>query len=1198
VKQNLGLSAVIIAAIAFVVRSGAPGPPQGQSALTRSAQPQAAANQNAAEAEPLEGPWLATRLFFHAAANPDPPPLAEASVDFKTPASVRECVSGIEKFCGAQMAHYFGIPEGRSNLIEFLIATVPDPLHSRLSLFTDSAIQAIEDGAQASGWIFADQWLPWMDSANPDEKDPEKRRKEREAIRNQEKQPGILVFRRGARKGQPYDPRVLVVFLAGETPTTGVNSPQFQLARAYMRAIYEPPDEVRILGPTFSGSFYSLNALLEEDLRQAPVKQYRVRSGTAQAADDGAVLQRSPRVEFKDAAANTEDQDKYFRRVLTELGIQANEAAQLVEDESAFGAAAARAHPNQGDPGKPIEPIRVFRFPREISYLRNAYRDAVSASKSANSPPPDIEFSIKDPQAGEDSIPIFSPSQSPLSQYGVVTNIADTIRQDGIRLVWVQATNILDVLFLAEVLKRQCPDTRLLLDHSDVLLIQAAQSMPLNGTLVLTTYPAFVASNNWMGGRQKNEPLSFPDANAEGVYNAAVLLLSKDSNASAILKDYHWRYLHHPPMWLMTLDHRGFLPVNTYPHTKLDEQSEKWFQPVDPVDDATPSLAPPPRTWNVVATALALFALALCVWSWWISLHKDCKMDARFSFRRIGTQSGWRHVHLLFFLLVIFSMEVTIGAPGLRPEQPWGFLWLLALSGIAVLATAGASLGNLNQGRKFRIAAVCAALAGAAAFLALWLLACAGSGDRSLFFAFRARELRLGSSPSWPVMASLSALALFEFVQITRLYFSTSRRPIVLTEGLSPALADRLREAWKELNDALNSSFGLRFGAPLRLAVREWLAGRRHAGHPSHAARIRRSNHPLLLIVALLMVGLVVCILFRVNVHMRSIDNRSYNLLTLALHFLVILLLLLSCLHLRLLWRSLQAFLAALGSFPLARSFQAVEGTGADRPLWVRRLNLQSIEIHIQAMYVLHNMTILAKDAVAEDPLHAEYLERLPAYSSEYGKAIRELLRVDTHRTREEILGLMKAMRRVNKEISKESFEFLKSFWATHAIPDPTVPSEQESGNGKPAAETPRSVDPLNQLAGLAQRFVALHYSSFILYGVRQIQNLFLFLSSGFVLLMISLNCYSLQAPRFVSRFLLILFLIIGTATVSSLVGLEKDPILSRMGGSEPGKLNTGFYLKVAAYGALPALSLLASTFPTISNFLLSWVEPTLEAFK
>jgi hypothetical protein len=44
--------------------------------------------------------------------------------------------------------------------------------------------------------------------------------------------------------------------------------------------------------------------------------------------------------------------------------------------------------------------------------------------------------------------------------------------------------------------------------------------------------------------------------------------------------------------------------------------------------------------------------------------------------------------------------------------------------------------------------------------------------------------------------------------------------------------------------------------------------------------------------------------------------------------------------------------------------------------------------------------------------------------------------------------------------------------------------------------------------------------------------------------------------------------------------------------------LGIAFYLKLARYGALPVFGLLASQFPWISNFLLSWVEPTLAALQ
>jgi hypothetical protein len=64
------------------------------------------------------------------------------------------------------------------------------------------------------------------------------------------------------------------------------------------------------------------------------------------------------------------------------------------------------------------------------------------------------------------------------------------------------------------------------------------------------------------------------------------------------------------------------------------------------------------------------------------------------------------------------------------------------------------------------------------------------------------------------------------------------------------------------------------------------------------------------------------------------------------------------------------------------------------------------------------------------------------------------------------------------------------------------------------------------------------------------------------------------------------------------LSGMERDMILSRIAGTKIGELNKEFVFKFVAYGALPALSLLASQFPSISNFLYSWVEPAVKALN
>jgi hypothetical protein len=62
------------------------------------------------------------------------------------------------------------------------------------------------------------------------------------------------------------------------------------------------------------------------------------------------------------------------------------------------------------------------------------------------------------------------------------------------------------------------------------------------------------------------------------------------------------------------------------------------------------------------------------------------------------------------------------------------------------------------------------------------------------------------------------------------------------------------------------------------------------------------------------------------------------------------------------------------------------------------------------------------------------------------------------------------------------------------------------------------------------------------------------------------------------------------------LTKINKNEILSRIGDSEPGKLDKEFYLRIISVGALPVLAVLGSQFPQIGRFLFSWIQPAIEA--
>jgi hypothetical protein len=133
----------------------------------------------------------------------------------------------------------------------------------------------------------------------------------------------------------------------------------------------------------------------------------------------------------------------------------------------------------------------LFIFPRDISHLRNAYHEAVQSGKSTGAPATDLDFSLKDVDSGKDSIPTFSKTQTPLSENGELNELMGGIRRQRIRVVELNAANVLDLLFLTRVLRAQCPDTRVLLSNPDLLFVQAAQTSPMSGILAFSSYPLF-----------------------------------------------------------------------------------------------------------------------------------------------------------------------------------------------------------------------------------------------------------------------------------------------------------------------------------------------------------------------------------------------------------------------------------------------------------------------------------------------------------------------------------------------------------------------------------------------------------------------------------------------------------------------------------------------------------------------------------
>ena len=144
----------------------------------------------------------------------------------------------------------------------------------------------------------------------------------------------------------------------------------------------------------------------------------------------------------------------------------------------------------------------------------------------------------------------------------------------------------------------------------------------------------------------------------------------------------------------------------------------------------------------------------------------------------------------------------------------------------------------------------------------------------------------------------------------------------------------------------------------------------------------------------------------------------------------------------------------------------------------------------------------------------------------------------------------------------------------------------------------PRPLAPEEKLRILKEEFVALRYLIFIRYVFRSLRNLLGFVIVAFILSVIATTSYAFQAHRWIGVANGIMFLALGMGVAVVFAGMDKDAILSRISATKANEVGKTFYLRLAQFGALPLLTLVASQFPSVSRFLFSWVQPALESFK
>jgi len=516
--------------------------------------------------------------------------------------------------------------------ISFLIATLPDPTNPSLRYEFDRYIDSIQRAFSHEYYLLDKSYIPW--AGQPVTK-PESNDNTGETL--ELRRPGVMLFRRHDigidSEGDKHLERdsLMVVFLVGETPTDGVDATALRSALdqiAWLRGWTGPsvsahgkahyrrlvarrsraggdgdtsapphyllqltqdkrddqydvrmiPNQIKIIGPTYSGSATSIQEVLRSWLKfgklteLAPPVTISLLSGTVTAID-------SWPPELGDFSSTELPENQIFPGIVDFFSkTLMHPRIAILTDDTGYGDAIGKSYGHSfsdwysGKITVRPYPITVLPYPIHISNVRTALADSPQQAAPAATPLgfEHRDLSISDEDPGHDHYLVQSFSHASAADDEVVlADLLSTIHQENFHYVGIVATNIQDAIFLIREIRENCPDTIPFLTSSDLLYLHSDFNRDLAGTLIFSTYPLFASNQLWTWpSNYDSRRFQFPSGAAEGVYNAALAALDDPMQ----MVDYALPFSgasKEPQLWVSA--EPPLLSVNQYPTLSVSE---------------------------------------------------------------------------------------------------------------------------------------------------------------------------------------------------------------------------------------------------------------------------------------------------------------------------------------------------------------------------------------------------------------------------------------------------------------------------------------------------------------------------------------------------------------------------------------------------------------------------------------------------
>jgi hypothetical protein len=496
--------------------------------------------------------------------------------------------------------------------IEYMIATLPDPKDSRFDHLFDRYQDAIQRAIGRAGYIFDRYWLPWDRSrtAAPVVSPTDPRAPQMAMATRHLYEPGVILFRHikdgtssndgtSSKDGTSSNDgtsskdsnRLLLLFLVGETPTSGIHKVAFRNALWQIEKIAgweesktekeeskAEKKELRILSPCFSGSDASLATLLKawiDEHKNLAGLEVRIFSGSAITVREDLLEEIAPgKVSFQATVIHNERAMDKFYEYLEDRDSWSNRndsgprVAWLSEAVTASGQRVSKKE-------RKAVPTLSLTFPLHISQLRieaakiNLQRDEAAKAKAITAKAPDIALPMREAGSptSKDIVPLFSQVET-VTMDLTLDEALSAIRRERIRYVGVTATDVQDRIFLVREIRKQCPNVTIVIYGTDLLYLHSESYLDFQGALIISPYPLFGLNQLWtypFDGYERR--LQFSTQSAQGLYNATLALLGKTDRMleyGCPLKEYKKGNNRYPALWLGIVGRNGIWPVTAF----------------------------------------------------------------------------------------------------------------------------------------------------------------------------------------------------------------------------------------------------------------------------------------------------------------------------------------------------------------------------------------------------------------------------------------------------------------------------------------------------------------------------------------------------------------------------------------------------------------------------------------------------------